>query len=171
MVFSRMVFEHIPDARRAHANILAMLRPGGLAVHCFSTLYCLPFLVNRLVPDRVSDVLLDIFAKRDRYHHEKFPARYDWCRGPTRRQIVRFQGLGYDVVEYRGYFGHGYYLRKLRPLHTLERAKARLLARHPLPLWTSYATIILAKPAEASSAPPHHPAADPHIAEPHAPPA
>src|SRR5215469_14651850 len=65
LVFSRMVNEHVEDGRGYHANIHKILRPGGISAHCFSTLYTLPFLVNRLIPERISDALLHYFDPRD----------------------------------------------------------------------------------------------------------
>jgi len=147
LVFSRMVNEHVADGERYHRNILAALRPGGVAVHCFSTLYALPFVVNRLVPERLASRLLDVFNPRDRYRQDKFPARYSWSRGPSARMIGRLARLGYEVVEYRGFFGHPYYNQPLmRPLRALEEAKAAWLCRHPVPALTSYACVVLRKP-------------------------
>lgn len=148
LVFSRMVNEHVDDGERYYRNIFTALRPGGVTAHCFSTLYALPFVVNRVVPETLAGRLLDVFNPRqDPYMQDKFPARYSWSRGPTRRTIGRLTRLGYEVVEYRGYFGHPYYDRPaLRPARALEQAKAEWLCRHPLPLLTSYAVVILRKP-------------------------
>ena len=59
LVFSRMVNEHVADGERYYRNIFDVLRPGGLTAHCFSTLYALPFVVNRLLPERLAGRLLD----------------------------------------------------------------------------------------------------------------
>ena len=147
LVFSRMVNEHVADGERYYRNIWRCC-VGGLTAHCFSTLYALPFVVNRLVPERLGSRLLDVFNPRpDRYQQDKFPAHYSWSRGPTRRMIGRLTGLGYEIVEYRGFFGHPYYERPLlRPVRALEEAKAASLCRHPIPALTSYAVVILRKP-------------------------
>ncbi len=142
------VNEHVDDGERYYRNIFAALRPGGVTAHCFSTLYALPFLANRLLPEGLTSRLLDLFNPRDRYRQDKFPAHYSWSRGPSRRSIRRLRRLGYEVVEYRGYFGHPYYDRPaLKPLRALEDAKAAWLCRHPIPALTSYAVVILRKPA------------------------
>lgn len=148
LVFSRMVNEHVEDGERYYRNIFDVLRPGGVTAHCFSTLYALPFVVNRLLPERLASRLLDVVNPRpDRYQQEKFPARYSWSRGPSTRMIDKLTGLGYEILEYRGYFGHPYYDRTaLRPLRALEQAKAAWLCRHPIPALTSYAVVILRKP-------------------------
>jgi SAM-dependent methyltransferase len=132
LVHSRWLLEHISNPRQFHRNVLEMLEPGGRAVHFFPTLYSLPFVLNWALPEAVSSRLLGTsFAGRS-----KFPARYRWCRGPTRRQIGRFMTAGFEVEEYVGYYGHPYYQR-LRPLDAAE---------HPLPGLTSFASVTLVKP-------------------------
>lgn len=144
-VFSRMVNEHVPDGETYHRNIFEVLRPGGIAVHLFSTLYTTPFLANRILPARISDQLLDAIAPRDRLTHGKFEAYYSWCRGPTAMMLRRYQRLGYEVLEYSGYFGHGYYDSRFPALARLERWKTNLLLQHPVPQLTSYAKVVLRK--------------------------
>jgi hypothetical protein len=46
------------------------------------------------------------------------------------------------VLDYVGYFGHGYFDR-FRFLDRPEQALARALTRHPVPAFTSYATVLL----------------------------
>ena len=67
LVFSRMVGEHISNAETFHQNIFKILNKGGLSFHCFSTLYALPFLVNKISPDQLSDYLLAKIAPRDKH--------------------------------------------------------------------------------------------------------
>lgn len=142
LVFSRMVAEHIRDAATFHRNVRELLAPRGWAVHCFPTLYAPPFLVNRMLPERMADRLLHRVQPRNRHQHAKFPAYYRWCRGPGRRAIGRLQRAGYDVVEYRGLFGHPYYGHR-SPLALASGAAARFLLRHPRPWLTSYAYLAL----------------------------
>lgn len=142
LVFSRMLAEHVRDARLFHSNVRELLAPRGWAVHCFPTLYAPPFLVNRLLPERMADRLLHLVQPRDRHRHAKFPAHYRWCRGPGRRALLRLQRAGYDVIEYRGLFGHPYYGHR-GPLALAGGAAARFLLRHPRPWLTSYAYLAL----------------------------
>ena len=82
LVFSKMLAEHVKDARQFHINIWNILHDGGLAVHFFPTLFTLPFLVNKFMPDRLTTQLLDKVSPRDKYQQGKFPAFYHWCWGP-----------------------------------------------------------------------------------------
>jgi hypothetical protein len=110
-------------------------------------LYALPFVVNRLLPDGVSDWLLQRVSPRDRHRHEKFRAHYDRCRGPIPAQIEFLNSIGFEVLEYRAYFGHSYYRNKFKLLDKIEKLKTRMLVRRPTPYLVSYATIILRRPA------------------------
>jgi len=148
LIFSRMTAEHFRDPNHAYSNMFRSLAPGGLAVHCFATLYALPFVLNRMLPDRLSDFFFNRFAPRDREQHDKFKAYYSYCRGPQRRQIQFFNGLGYEVLEYRAYFGHRYYAPRLPLLHFLHQKKTNLLLKAPIAFLTSYATIILKRPLQ-----------------------
>jgi SAM-dependent methyltransferase len=145
LVFSRMVNEHISDAQTYHAKIHSLLKPGGLAAHCFSTLYSLPFVANRILPESMSAVLLNLFGRRDLHKHGKFRTYYSWCRGPSSTMISRFEALGYEVAEYAGYFGHNYYIG-VPVLHRLECLKARMLLAKPIATLCSYSMLIVRKP-------------------------
>src|SRR5690606_13722881 len=101
---------HVKDGKSYYKKLYDLLEPGGVTAHCFSTLYAFPFLVNRILPENLTDKLLNFFNPReDRYQHEKFPAYYSWSRGPSAKIIKKFEGLGFEVIEYAGFFGHGYY--------------------------------------------------------------
>ena len=143
LVVTQTVAEHVVDAAAFHRNVAALLRPGGIAVHFFPTYWTLPFMVNRLIPEDVSErILLRIQPHRVSDGNEgKFPARYEWCRGPTRRQLSRLGAAGFDIERYRGYFGHDYYT-PIAPLQELELTKSKLLVRHPVAHLTSYALVV-----------------------------
>jgi len=148
MVFSRMVNEHIKNGKVYYNNIFQVLKKGGITIHCFSTLFCLPFLINRITPEFISDKLLNFVSPREDNHLQgKFTAYYSWSRGPTKSMIKQFQNIGYKVIEYVGFFGHNYYLNKFPLLHTLEEIKSNFLySQMRIPHLTSYAYVILQKP-------------------------
>lgn len=146
LIFSRMTAEHFSSVELAYRNILCSLNPGGLTVHSFACLYALPFVVNRLLPDRASDWLLQRVNPRDRHQHEKFRAHYDRCRGPIPSQIEFLKRIGFEILEYRAYFGHSYYKKKFKLLDAVEKFKTQMLVRRPMPHLVSYATVILRRP-------------------------
>lgn len=144
VVTSKFVAEHVSDGYRFHRNIHDLLVEGGYALHLFPTLYALPFLINFLTPEKLSVELLDFFSPQARKKRAKFPTRYSWCRGPTRRQIRRFENLGYEIVEYTGFFGTPY-LDRLKPLKKVDRRLSAKLVTRPIPWLTSYACLLLHK--------------------------
>ena len=144
-VFSNMLAEHVPDGGQLYRNTLAALRPGGVAFHFFPTLYSLPFIANRLLPDAVTDGLLRR-VRPDR--QRKFPAHYSWARGPTGRQLGRVEGVGLDVVAYIGGFGHRYY-RRLPAIERCARPAWRAAEQRRLYGFTSYAYVVVRRPAAA----------------------
>lgn len=144
-VFSKMLAEHVASGHAFHRNVFGLLAPGGLAFHFFPTLYAPAFVANRLLPEQAAGALLRAFAPRDEHRHGKFPARYSWCRGPTRTQLARLAALGYEIVSYRGFFGHDYY-RRIPGLRWASAHAAAYLCRHPRPSMTSFAVVLLRKP-------------------------
>lgn len=148
LVFSNLLCEHLANPRVFHENCFNLLRPGGLSIHFFPTLYALPFVVNKLIPERLGHALLyKIYPERlDHGSHNKFPAYYRWTTGPTRRAVKRFESVGFEVEEFHGTFGHQYY-HQVPPLHAVESAKSKFLLRHPVPALTSHAAVVLRKPA------------------------
>jgi 2-polyprenyl-3-methyl-5-hydroxy-6-metoxy-1,4-benzoquinol methylase len=145
IAFSLMMAEHIEHPDAFHQNVFRMLCPGGYAVHAFPTVTTLPFLVNKILPEAISAFITRLLAPARRHERAKFPAYYRWCLGPVKNSIDRFKAKGWEIVEYRGYFGHPYYakLPLLKQVHNWKSAK---LEHRPLPWLTSYAVICLRKP-------------------------
>ena len=108
---SQMLAEHVRDGRQLLRNVARLLRPGALYLQLSPTLYTLPFVVNRVLPEKASRVLLATFQPRDPVRRGKFPAYYSLCRGPSEKQIERIERAGLRLVAARGYFGHSYYKR------------------------------------------------------------
>ena len=148
LVFSKMLVEHVPFADVMHRNIFQMLRPGGFAIHFFPTLFAPPFVLNYLAPESLSRWLVSKFQpQRDiGGRQSKFPAYYRWCRGPTQRQVSRFTRVGFEVVEYHGFFGHDGYYRRLGPILWFHRKLCDWLVAHPVAHLTSYSFVVLQKP-------------------------
>ncbi len=148
LIFSKMLCEHLPDAEVFHRNCFNLLRGGGVAVHFFPTLFATPFIVNRIIPEGLGASILGRIDSRrvNDPRFGKFPALYKWCTGPTQKTLQRYRGIGFEIAEWRGGFGHEYYNR-IAPLAAVERAKTRFLLKHPQPMLTSYAVVVLRKPA------------------------
>lgn len=141
-VFSIMLAEHVPDGRRMHENVFGLLRPGGLAFHFFPTLYTPVFVLNRLLPEALARPLLDRFYPRG---WAKFPARYSWCRGPTARMVARLRRIGFQIEEFRPFYGTGY-LEKVPLIGPIDRRFTSWAATRRVPHLTSYVFLTLRRP-------------------------
>lgn len=145
LMFSKFVAEHVANGELLHRNVLQSLKPGGTAIHYFPTLYCLPFMANRILPEAVGSRVLDVVSPRNRNRAEKFPAHYSWTRGPTRRQLERLRHVGFEVVEYTAGFGHGYY-RRIPVLREIAKRWFRTAEHHQWYTFSSFAIVVLRKP-------------------------
>jgi SAM-dependent methyltransferase len=140
VVFSRVVAEHVGDARQFHLNAHRLLRPGGLAMHFFPTLWWPPYVLNRLLPETLAERLLLRVApwRESSGDCGKFPAYYHWCFGPTASQVKRLASVGFDVEHCVAYFGEPSHAPG-KALKAVNEAWTRQMLRHPLYNFTSYA--------------------------------
>jgi len=143
VVFSRFLGEHVKDGRAMHRNVHQVLKPGGVAFHLIPTLYALPFVINRLLPERIGQKVLDIFSSR-RDISPKFPAYYSQCYGDTPAMRRLFKRIGYERVEIRNFYGHFYY-EEIPGLRDLEKWFSELAARYQWSAISSYAYIFAYK--------------------------
>jgi SAM-dependent methyltransferase len=144
VMFSRMVFEHLRDTRRAYQNVYNLLSPGGVCLNHHPVLYSPPFLINAVLPEAVSSRLLRlVFPRRRPGVSDKFPAWYHKCSiaEKTRRQI---QEIGFRHVWQIPLFYHPYF-KSLPGLYQLDRALSRLADRKQLDWLASYCLTIAYK--------------------------
>lgn len=143
-VFSRTLAEHVRDPVSFHRNVRRLLRPGGIAMHFFPTLWWPPFIVNRVLPEPITERILLLVEpwRRRSGPAGKFPAYYRWCRGPTGRQVRRFESIGFTVEHCVAYFGESSHAPG-RLLGRLNEAWTRTMLRHPNYHFTSYAAYTL----------------------------
>jgi 2-polyprenyl-3-methyl-5-hydroxy-6-metoxy-1,4-benzoquinol methylase len=149
LCISYMLAEHVRSAEGFHANVFSLTKAGGYAIHFFPTLYNIPIMFNRILPEKVSKIMLQSVQplRTQTSKSAKFPAYYNWCFGPTRRTIKRLESIGFHVLEYGGLYGHDYY-RKVPLLDRIQRRIARELCKMRLAHFTCAAYVILQKPAE-----------------------
>lgn len=143
VVFSRFLAEHVHDGHAMHRNVFQVLKAGGVAFHLIPTLYALPFVLNRLLPERVGQKILDVFSPR-REISPKFPAYYSRCHGDTPSMRKMFKDIGYQRVEIRNFYGHFYY-EAIPGLRAVEKWFAGLASRKQWSSVSSYAYILAYK--------------------------
>ena len=109
LAFSRMVFEHVADGKRAWSNLYELLAPGGVALAFIPTLYALPFIINLMLPDKLAAAIVKmLFANRTDDEDPVFPARYSWCFTDDRLRRM-LMSIGYREAVVVPFYGHDYY--------------------------------------------------------------
>lgn len=146
LVYSRMVMEHVRDARRLWANQHAMLAPGGVALAFVPTLYAPPFWLNHLVPEALSSAIVRrLFPDR---HQEgdnpKFPAVYDHCFGDPRKVEPMLREAGFRETLVLPFYGYSYFWR-IPGLRQVDAAFTRLARARDWRRFTSFAYILAVK--------------------------
>jgi SAM-dependent methyltransferase len=132
LIFSSCVFEHVRDVKRAYENVFALLNPGGIALNLHPVLYSMPFIINKLMPEVLTEKIVGSLIGKS--HHRKFPAHYSWCYA-TSNVTDMLADIGFAETEIIPFYGHNYYQRipLLRDLHrSLSRKLAQMDAR-----WTA----------------------------------
>ena len=136
VVFSRTLMEHVSDGEAMHRNVLSLLKPGGVAFHMCPTLYAPPFVLNLLLPERMSRAVLFAFRPWRRTEKPKFPAYYSWCYGDEKKMAKMLCGIGYSEAKISTFYGHGYF-EPIPILREIDSAFSAMAARND---WTTFAS-------------------------------
>lgn len=139
VVFSRFLAEHVPDGYAMHRNVHQVLRDGGVSFHLIPTLYAVPFVINKFLPERLTSWVLAKFAPR-RAINPKFPAHYSMCYGDPAKMGRVLSEIGYRKVEVRNFYGHFYY-EKIPVLRSVHKWFSNLAAKRNWTALSSYAYI------------------------------
>lgn len=141
-IFSRMVFEHVKDARKGWSNIYRLLAPGGLGFAYVPTMWSPPFVFNRMTPEALSAwVLRKIDSDRTQERVPKFPAYYDLCRANAKAVAPSLEKIGFREVVVVPFFGTPY-LPVVPLLKHVARAFDRAVEAFDARDFASYAYII-----------------------------
>jgi SAM-dependent methyltransferase len=145
LVYSKMVFEHVHDAKQAWANVHHLLARGGVGFAFVPTLYSLPFVINRYCPEWMTSRLLRwIDPKRNNLEVPKFPAYYNWCRASESILRPTLLSVGFREATVLPFFGTPY-LPGVPLLKGVTAAFDRMAARSDWRIFASYAYIIVIK--------------------------
>ena len=145
LIFSRMVFEHVRDPRMAWSNVHKMLAPGGVGFAFVPTLFSPPFVINRIMPEALSSLLLRAFDRtRTPDGIPKFPAYYRNCRASETALSPMFKQIGFSEVCVVPFFGTPYF-PSIPVLKHVARAFDRIIEARDLRTFASYAYIAVRK--------------------------
>jgi SAM-dependent methyltransferase len=145
LAFSKMVFEHVEDGRRAWRNVHEILSPGGVAIAFLPTLFALPFVLNKLLPDTFAEWLIKL-VNRERNDETSpvFPARYSRSYAVERWLRPMLAEIGYRDILIVPFYGHVYY-RRFPVIRDLHARFTRLARERDWRLFASYAYIVVRK--------------------------
>lgn len=146
LMTARMVFEHIHDVEAAWKNIHRMLKPGGIGMAFFPTLYAWPFLINKLLPPETAKAIVNRFFpnRADDGDNPVFPALYDWCYGSETKLRRMLDPIGYSEFALLPFWGHRY-LDRVPVAREIDHGANRLMAALDIRALTTYAIVILRK--------------------------
>ena len=144
--YCRMVMEHVPDVARMWANVHAILTPGGAALSFFPTLFAPPFVLNELMPEKLSRAALHAFFpdRGDDGDNPKFPAHYDHCRGRDSAIVPLLTQIGFREVVVLPFYGYSYFW-KIPGLKQVDAAFTKLARARDWRTFTSFAFVIVRK--------------------------
>ncbi len=144
VIFSKMLMEHVGDYRAAYCNIAQILRPGGISISFHPVLFSVPFIANRLMPERLSALILEsVFPDRNDAQTPKFPALYSGCRiSQSVRASIKAQG--FSAVWQIPFWGHGYY-KKFPIVRDIHAKSSAIVQRAGLTAFATYSITVAVK--------------------------
>jgi hypothetical protein len=142
LVITKMVLEHIEDPNAFHKDVQKLMKSNSIAIHFFATLYNIASIPNLILPEKIASQLQQKFNPRTLVQHDKFPAYYRKCFGPTIKNIHYFASLGFIIDTYIGFVGHNYFW-KYKWLYKLENKFSNFLLKLSNPCFCSNAILVL----------------------------
>ncbi|MCW2315413.1 SAM-dependent methyltransferase [Rhodoblastus acidophilus] len=146
LAYCRMVMEHVPDVAAMWRNIGAALAPNGVALAFFPTLYAPPYVLNALMPEKLSRTLLEaVFPERKPDGDDpKFPAHYNYCFSRDDKLAPMLRAAGFSDWVILPFWGYSYF-SKFPGVRELDAAFNRLAERRDWRSVSSFAYIIACK--------------------------
>lgn len=143
LAYCRMVMEHLPDVSRMWENVAHALAPGGVAVSFFPTLYAPPYVLNRLIPEKISRWMLEtVFPdRREDGDNPKFPAYYDHCFSAEEKIVPMLARAGFSDVVVLPFWGYSYFW-KFPGVRRLDAAFTRVAREREWRAVSSFAYVI-----------------------------
>jgi SAM-dependent methyltransferase len=143
VVFSRMLAEHVPSGPKLYKNVFSLLAPGGVTLHFHPTLYAIPFVMNKILPNVLSRNIVYLLFPHRLTNDSVFPAYYDWCTSRDVEKEKRLQ-VGFSQVDLVRQF-HNNYWNKIPLIGWLARKFASAAKKNGWYLHSSFALFICRK--------------------------
>ena len=148
-IFSKMVLEHVSDGNRYYQNIYKLLKPGGICITYHPTLFSLPFVINKILPNSIGEKLFDfLYGKnktrvREKIRIGKFPAYYSYCYS-TKNNLNLIKKIGLKTAYAIPFYGHHYY-KKIKFLYFIHKIFSNIIRNLNFKFLSSYCYTIVKK--------------------------
>ncbi len=144
--YCRMVMEHVEDVAQMWRNIHGLLTPGGAALSFFPTLFAPPFVINELMPERLSRAVVHALFpdRRDDGDNPKFPAHYNLCRGSEAAIVPLLKEIGFRDVVLLPFYGYSYFA-KIPLVKQVDAVFTEVARKRDWRTFTSFAYVIARK--------------------------
>lgn len=143
-IFSKMVQEHVSDGERFYKNIHKLLSDNSLSLNFFPTLYHPIFIMNYVLPDKISRIILQKFhPNRNIQGIPKFPAHYHYCFSVD-RQVEKLRRCGFQDVWIIPFYGQSY-LKKVHFISSVADVMDEFFRNNDIRLFSSFAYSIVKK--------------------------
>jgi SAM-dependent methyltransferase len=144
--YCRMVMEHVEDVAQMWRNIHGLLTPDGAALSFFPTLFAPPFVINELMPERLSRAVVHALFpdRRDDGDNPKFPAHYNLCRGSEAAIVPFLREIGFRDVVLLPFYGYSYFA-KIPGLKQVDAVFTDVARKRDWRTFTSFAYVIARK--------------------------
>jgi hypothetical protein len=138
--------EHVPDVEKMWRNINAVLMPGGIAFSFFPTLYAPPYVLNRMIPEKLSRLVLETILpdRRPDGDNPKFPAHYDWCFSREDKIEPMLRRAGFSDITVLPFWGYSYFW-KFPFIKQIDAALTQIARRQDWRNISSFAYVIATK--------------------------
>jgi SAM-dependent methyltransferase len=145
VAISRATLEHVSDNRRFLHNVNRVLRPGGQLMCVFAGRHAPFALLNRLLPARISRLLIDRLMP-DRKDHLGFPTHYD---DTTYRGFSRLlDAAGFEIERAETHYFSSNYFAFFLPVYLVSLLADALRATLGIKALASYYLFVATKRAD-----------------------
>lgn len=143
-IFSKMVQEHVQDGGKFYSNIQKLLKEDSISLNFFPTLFHPIFVMNYILPEKISSILLRKFHPlRNTHEIPKFPAYYQFCFS-TDKQTDKLKNYGFKEVCIIPFYGQTY-LKKIPILSTCAIIMDEWFHKHNMKIFSAFAYSIVVK--------------------------
>jgi hypothetical protein len=120
-----------------------LLRPKGIALHSYPTLYDPILLLGHLLPMGLAQRLL-FMMEPFRGNSGKFKTYYRNCRSFSQRMRRRYSAQGFNCIEFRNFYGTAYFYAVF-PMQWVLDIMYWMIVKLELGLLTSHSIVQLQK--------------------------